>query len=56
MVQLLERMKEPSSYAGLAAILGVIGINVDPGLMQHIIIGLTAISGIAAFFLKEKKS
>ena len=47
---LISRFKEPSSYAALT----LVGINVDPGLMQQISTALAAIAGIVGFFLKEK--
>lgn len=56
MQAILARFKEPSSYAALTGVLALVGINVDPGLMQQISTALAAIAGIAGFFLKEKAS
>lgn len=55
MEYLLDRLKEPSSYAGLAGLLGVVGINLDPGLLQQIVIVATAVAGLVAFLVREKK-
>ena len=36
MTELLNRFKEPSSYAGLTGLLAMVGVQMDPGLAQHI--------------------
>ena len=54
MQAIISRFKEPSSNAALTGVLALVGINVDPGLMQQISTALAAIAGIAGFFLKEK--
>ena len=54
MQAIISRFKEPSSYAALTGVLALVGIYVDPGLMQQISTALAAIAGIAGFFLKEK--
>ena len=51
---LIKRLREPSSYAALTGVLALIGVNVDPGLMQNISTGLAALAGVAGFFLGEK--
>ena len=56
MQAIISRFKEPSSYAALTGVLALVGINVDPGLMQQISTALAAIAGIAGCFLKEKAS
>ncbi len=48
------RLKEPSSWAAVAAALAALGVSVDPGLWQQIAAAGTGCSGLAAFFLKEK--
>lgn len=50
----IDRLKEPSSYAALAAVLAMVGVNVDPGLWQYFVAALTGLAGIAGFFAKEK--
>lgn len=51
---LIERLKEPSSWAAIAAAMAALGLQVDPGLWQHLALAGTGVSGLAAFFLKEK--
>ena len=53
---IFDRLKEPSSWAGLAGILAMIGVKVDPGLMANIVSGLAAVAGMLAFFIKEKSA
>lgn len=50
---ILARLKEPSTYAGIAALASVIGYNLDPGLLQNIAAIGTGLSGILAVFIKE---
>lgn len=54
MKKLLDRFKEPSSYAGLAAILTAIGIQVDGDILQAGTYILAGIAGVVAVLLKEK--
>lgn len=51
---LIDRLKEPSSYAGLAALLGVIGIKIAPEAWTAVVTLATAVAGLAAVFLKDK--
>jgi hypothetical protein len=47
---LVARLKEPSTYAGLASLLGLVGINLAPEHLTAIISIATAIAaGIAVF-------
>lgn len=50
---LLARAKEPSSYAGLASLLGMAGITIAPNEWQAIVGVLTAIAGLLAVVLPE---
>lgn len=50
---IVNRMKEPSTYAGLAALLGVVGVKMAPEAMQAIITVLTAIAGAVAVFVPD---
>lgn len=50
---LVARMKEPSSYAGLASILGLVGVNLAPEAWTAIISVLTAIAGAVAVFVPD---
>ncbi len=54
MTKLLDRLKEPSSYAALAAVLAMIGVNIDAELWQYAVGAASALAGIAGFFLSEK--
>ena len=49
------RLREPSTYAGAAAIFAYFGMNVDHGLLQNITMIGTGLGGVLAFTLPEKK-
>ena len=49
------RLREPSTYAGLGALLGLLGLGSDPGLIKDIgMIGLGT-GGLIAVVLPEGK-
>lgn len=50
------RFSEPSSYAGLATVAGMLGLSVPPGVMQSASLILAGACGIVAFFMPEKKA
>lgn len=50
---LVSRMKEPSSYAGLASLLGLVGINLAPESMTAIVQVLTGIAALIAVFVPD---
>ena len=52
----IERLREPSTYAGLAGILAALHINLDPGLWQHIVEAALGLSSLAAFLLGERSA
>jgi hypothetical protein len=54
MQYLVARLKEPSTFAGLAALLAAFGVQVEPGILQAVIAVLTGIAGLASVFLGEK--
>lgn len=54
MTDLLKRFTEPSSYAALAAVLALVGVNIDAELWQYVVGALTAVAGIIGFFMTEK--
>jgi uncharacterized membrane protein YccC len=54
MTHILNRFKEPSSYAALAAVLAMIGISIPVDLWQNIIMIACGVSGVAGFFMSEK--
>ncbi len=53
-LKIIDRLKEPSTYASLAAMLGVFGVSLNEGLWQNIVYAVTGIAGIIGFFLAEK--
>ncbi|HEY1257789.1 MAG TPA: hypothetical protein VGF34_00960 [Stellaceae bacterium] len=52
---LLERLREPSSYAGLGALFGAAGIHVDDAVLQAVVQLLVAIAGLVAVLVPEKR-
>jgi hypothetical protein len=50
---LLARAKEPSSYAGLATLLGMAGVSIAPTEWQAIVGVLTAIASLLAVVVPE---
>jgi hypothetical protein len=47
------RLREPSTYAGLAAVLAVFHLSTDPGLMHDLTLIGTGIGGLISFVLPE---
>lgn len=47
------RLKEPSTYTGLAALLAIFGYNLDPGVVQAIVGAGVGVAGLAAMLLRE---
>lgn len=56
MQYIVNRLKEPSTYAGLAALLGAFGVSIDPGMLQAVVAVATAIAGLASIFVSEKQA
>ena len=54
MSYILSRMSEPSTWAGLAVLLGALGIHLAPEVMAPIVQTLTGLAGVAAIVVKEK--
>lgn len=54
-LSLLERFKEPSSWAGIGVLLSLFGVNIAPEGMTIVVTLATAICGALAFFLNERK-
>jgi hypothetical protein len=50
---LLARAKEPSSYAGLATLLGMAGVSIAPAEWQAIVGVLTSVASLLAIVLPE---
>jgi hypothetical protein len=58
MLSLIERFKEPSSWAGIAGIatpiLAVFGLTVDPGIWTYLAYIGAGIAGVLAIVLPER--
>ena len=52
---LLDRLKEPTTYLGLTAMLSAAGYALDPELVQQISAAGVGVSGLILFVLREKK-
>jgi len=52
---LLQRLKEPSTYAGLGILLSAFGIVVPAELLGYGVQIVTGAAGVAAILLAEKK-
>lgn len=50
---LAARFKEPSSWAGLAAFLAIVGVNLDTGVVESIAYIGAGTAGLLAFFLPD---
>jgi hypothetical protein len=48
------RLREPSSWATIAAALVYVGVKVDPAMWGHIVDVGVAFAGLAGVFLAEK--
>lgn len=51
---IIARLKEPSTYASLAALLGAAGFSLDPGLLQVISYIGMGLAGLAGILMQEK--
>ena len=51
---LIARFGEPSTYAALTALLGGLGLQLGPGLLQYITLVGTGIAGLLGILLKDK--
>ena len=51
---ILKRFSEPSSYAGLGAFLGMLGIGLSDTMVGQLAMFLAAGCGLLAMFLKER--
>lgn len=49
------RAKEPSTAASVAAILAIVGVSVDPGTLQNILVGFAALAGLFGVVTPESK-
>jgi uncharacterized membrane protein len=51
---LLARFSEPSSYAGLGAVLALVGWNLPDPVLAQLVQALAALCALLAFLLKER--
>lgn len=51
---LLARLSEPSSYAGLGAVLALVGLNLPDPVLAQLIQLLAAACGLLALLLRER--
>ena len=54
MQAILVRLREPSTYAGLAVLLGLFGVNLAPDVMTTAIQAATGMAALAAVVLREQ--
>lgn len=55
MMQALDRLKEPSTWAGFAVLLSVFGVHIAPEALTPLVQTATGIAGTFAVFMSEKK-
>ena len=53
MDMILKRLKEPSSWASLAAMLALVGINLPESMMQNVPQVGMGLAGILGFFMSD---
>lgn len=56
MKQVLDRLKEPTTWRGIVAVLGVFGVALEPELQNHIIAVGVGIIGIIEILRREPKA
>lgn len=56
MAAILARLKEPSTWAGVSALLGLFGVHMVPEVWTGIVGVLTAAAALAAVFMPEKSA
>lgn len=54
MKAIFSKLKEPSTIRGVAILLGLVGINLDPDQVNAIAAGVVAALGLIEVFRKEK--
>lgn len=55
MSEWIARFRQPSTYAGVAALLGVFGVPIAPDIMQPVMQAGTGLAALAAIILREKR-
>ena len=51
---LLQRLREPSTMAGLAGLLAAVGISIPGEMVTQITVVIGGIAGIASMMMREK--
>jgi hypothetical protein len=51
---LVARAGEASSWAGIAAVMAGLGVQLDPGLWQNLVAVATAVAGLAAYLIRDR--
>lgn len=51
--QIIERLKEPSTYAGLGILLGLVGVQIAPETWALTVQAVTSVFALLAVILKE---
>jgi len=54
MITIINRFKEPSSYAALAGVLAMVGIMIPANLWQNVVMIACGAAGVVGFFMGEK--
>jgi hypothetical protein len=52
---LADRLREPSSWAGLAGILAAVGVSVSPDIWREATAAATGLAGLAAVLMRERQ-
>lgn len=55
MNNILARLKEPSTFRGLAILAGLAGVTIDPAQVNAIAAAVAAVLGLIEVFRKEAK-
>jgi hypothetical protein len=55
MTTLLSKLKEPSTFRGIAILAGLVGFSIDPAHLNAISAAVVAAIGLIEIFRKEKK-
>lgn len=56
MQKLKAYLRQPSTWRGLAILLAMTGITIEPGLLEQVGIGVAAAIGIGEVVMNERKS
>ena len=55
MTPILARLREPSTYAGLAVLLGMFGVQIAPEMMTGIVQTVSGAAAVAAMVVAERR-